>query len=279
MDNEMDAARRPRGQVTLPKSTAAQKNSFVRAEKLSHLVAERLRTQIAGGELAPGDTLPSEAELLKLLGVSRPTLREALRVLESEKLLQLGRGARSGATILAPSIGMAARYGALYLATQGTTLGEIHQVRTVLEPSLAAHHAQSAKKLVIKTLRDCVTAQEAALQARDYVMAVTAVNDFHEALVRYAPNKALKLLAGMLHAISADLYPLMPLSGTRSEQQVVWRRTEKSVASHAKLTNLIAEGKAAEAEKFWREYMNDTAAFMAKTRLNALRVQVRAQLR
>ena len=251
----------------------------VRAEKLSHLVAERLRSRIAAGELSPGDTLPMEADLLKQLGVSRPTLREALRVLESEKLLQLGRGARSGATVLAPSIWTAARYGAIYLATQGTTLGETHQVRTILEPSLAAQHAAAAKKHVIRALQECVAAEQAALESRDHVAAVAAVNNFHEALVRHAPNNALKLLAGMLHDISADLYLLMPSHGSRSEQQVVWRRTEKSVEAHAKLTELIAAGKDAEAERFWRNYMEDTAAFLSRTHLANLRVQISSQAR
>lgn len=255
------------------------KNAPLRAEKLSHLVAERLRGQIASGEIEPGDTLPSEAELMKQMGVSRPTLREAMRVLESEGLLKLGRGARSGAAILAPSIERAARYGAMYLATEGTTIGDIHQVRTLLEPSLAAQHAQGAKKHVIRALQDCVASQEEALQTRDYVGAVAAVNDFHEALVRHSSNNALKLLAGMLHDISADIYPLMVLSGTPSEQQLVWRRTQKSTEAHAKLTKLIAAGKAAEAERFWRDYMLDTATFMAKTKLDTIRVQVRSQLR
>ncbi len=258
------------------RSIGRPKTGQVRAEKLSHLVAERLRGQIASGEISPGDTLPSETELMKQMGVSRPTLREAMRVLESEGLLQLGRGARSGAAILAPSIERAASYGAMYLATEGTTIGDIHQVRTLLEPSLAAQHAQTAKKHVVKVLQDCVTMQEQALQAHDYVGAVAAVNDFHEALVRYSPNNALKLLAGMLHDISANIYPLMAMNGTRSEQLQVSRRTQKSTEAHAKLTKLIAAGKAAEAERFWRDYMIDTAAFMAKSKLDTIRVQVRS---
>src|SRR5690606_38601467 len=69
----------------------------IRAPKLSHLVAERLRAMIAAGELRPGDTLPSEAELLRQFNVSRPIMREALRVLEAESLIRLGRGALAGA--------------------------------------------------------------------------------------------------------------------------------------------------------------------------------------
>lgn len=246
----------------------------VRAEKLSHLVAERLRGQIASGEMAPGDTLPSESELMKQVGVSRPTLREAMRVLESEGLLQLGRGARSGAAILAPSIERAARYGALYLTTQGTTLGDIHQVRTILEPPLAAQHAEGSKKQVIRSLQECVTEQEAALAERDYTRAVTAVNEFHGQLVRYSPNSALKLFAGMLQDIAAQIYPLLVLRGTRNEQQLIYRRTQEASESHAKLVKLIVAGKTNESERFWREYMLDTAAFMEKNKLDGIKVKV-----
>jgi len=263
----MDGSARSRTPTSL-------KNLQIRAEKLSHLVADRLRSQIASGEIAPGDTLPSETELMKQMGVSRPTLREAMRVLESEGLLQLGRGARSGAAILAPSIERAARYGALYLTTRGTTIGDIHQVRTLLEPPLAAQHAEHAKKQVIKSLQDCVEEQEAALAERDYTRAVAAVNDFHGQLVRYSSNNALKLLAGMLQDISANIYPLMALNGTRGDQQLVYRRTQQSSEAHAKLIKLIAAGKAAEAERFWREYMVDTATFMAKNKLDAIRINV-----
>lgn len=250
------------------------KSFQVRAEKLSHLVADQLRNQIAAGAIAPGDTLPSETELMKQMGVSRPTLREAMRVLESEGLLQLGRGARSGAAILAPSIERAARYGAMYLATHGTTIGDIHQVRTLLEPPLAAQYAQAAKKQVIRSLKDCIAEQQSALEERDYPRAVAAVNDFHGELVRHSPNNALKLLAGMLHEISANIYPLMALNGTRADQQMVYRRTQQSAEAHAKLVKLIEAGKAAEAERFWRDYMLDTAAFMAKNKLDAIRVRV-----
>ena len=249
-------------------------NFQVRATKLSHLVAERLRNQIASGEISAGDTLPSETELMKQMGVSRPTLREAMRVLESEGLLQLGRGARSGAAILAPSIERAARYGALYLTTEGTTIGDIHQVRTLLEPSLAAQHAENSKKQVIKSLQECVEDQERALAERNYPHAVAAVSEFHSQLVRYSSNSALRLLAGMLQAIAANIYPLMALNGTRSDQQLVYRRTHQSSEAHAKLVKLIAAGKAPEAERFWRDYMLDTASFMAKNKLDAIRVTV-----
>jgi GntR family transcriptional repressor for pyruvate dehydrogenase complex len=242
-------------------------------QKLSHVLVGLFRAKIASGELKPGDTLLPETELLQTLHVSRPTLRQALRVLESESLIQLGRGARAGATVLHPSIETAAQYGALYLSTLGATLGEIHQVRTLLEPPLAALIAQRPKSEAVASLRNCVKNQEEALGRGDYVSAATAVNEFHGLLERLSENRALGLLAGMLNEIAVNMYPQIPMaSGDAKARKKIWRRSEKSTVAHARLVTLIAAGKAAEAEKFWRSYMLDTADFMQKSGLAKLRV-------
>ena len=203
----------------------------VRAPKLPHLVAQQLRSQIASGVLRPGDTLPSEAQLLEEFGISRPTLREALRVLESETLIQLDRGARNGAKVLAPSIEMAAQYGGLYLATQDTTLQQIHDVRTILEPPLAAQHARVSRKAVIDALEECVQAQRRALADLDYIEAARSVNEFHGQLVRQSGNTVVRLLAGMLHEISEYVYPQLPVTAGRLSKKATLKRSEESTNS------------------------------------------------
>ena len=69
----------------------------VKVPKTAELVATQLRNQIVRGDLREGDALPPEAALMAQFGVSRPTLREAFRVLESEALISVRRGARGGA--------------------------------------------------------------------------------------------------------------------------------------------------------------------------------------
>ena len=66
----------------------------MRVPKTAELVAGHLRAQIVRGELRDGDALPPEMELVERYGISRPTLREAFRVLESEALISVRRGAR-----------------------------------------------------------------------------------------------------------------------------------------------------------------------------------------
>lgn len=252
----------------------AEKTRRVRAPKLPHIIAQQLRSQIASGELRPGDSLPSESELLKEFGISRPTLREALRVLESETLIQLGRGSRSGATILAPSIEMAAQYGGLYLATHGTTLGQIHEVRSILEPPLAGLHAKLANAAVLKALTECVKLQREALEQLDYIGAAAAVNQFHGQLVHKSGNIALGLFAGMIHEISANVYPQLPLAAGRMSKKAIWTRSEESTDAHESLVQLIKAKKSTAAKKFWREYMEDTAVWLQKSGLSELQVKV-----
>jgi len=252
----------------------AEKNRLVRAPKLPHIIAQLLRSKIASGELRPGDSLPSESELLKEFGISRPTLREALRVLESETLIQLGRGSRSGATILAPSIEMTARYGGLYLATHDTTLGQIHEVRCMLEPPLAGLHANLGNVEVLEALTACVKLQRAALEQLDYISAAAAVNQFHEQLVRKSGNMTLRLFAGMINEISANVYPQLPMAAGHVTKKEIWTRSEESTDAHESLVKLIKAKKSAAAEKFWREYMADTADWLQKSGLSELRVKV-----
>lgn len=249
---------------------------IVRAPKLSHVVAERLRGQLAAGTLKLGDTLPAERDLLSQLGVSRPTLREALRVLESEGLIRLGRGARSGATVLGPSIDTAARYGALYLACHGTTLGEIHQVRMLLEPSLVSLLAAREKKDFVRILERYVDAQRAALNAHDYAAAITAIDEFHGRMLEFSENRALSLLMGMLHGFPAAGYSKFLLTGGESVTKALKQRTEKSTESHDRLVRLIIAGRPAQAEAFWRRYMEETAEFLDRTKIGNFRVELQS---
>src|ERR1700729_4182654 len=87
----------------------------IRVPKTAELVAAELRRKIVRGELAEGDALPSEAALMADFAVSRPTLREAFRVLESESLISIRRGARGGARVQVPNGNVAASYAGLVL--------------------------------------------------------------------------------------------------------------------------------------------------------------------
>src|SRR5436309_3200194 len=93
-----------------PVRRQANVGAHVRVPKSAELVAQALRMRIVRGHLQEGDGLPPENVLMQQFGVSRPTLREAFRILESEQLITIHRGARGGGRVHAPGDDAVARY-------------------------------------------------------------------------------------------------------------------------------------------------------------------------
>src|ERR1700730_3414140 len=119
-------------------NTGTPASRQLRIPKAAELIAGQLRRQIVRRELSEGEELPSEAELMARFDVSRPTLREAYRILESEGLISVRRGARGGARVHMPKADVAARYAASVLQANGVLLSDVYEARTMIESSAAA---------------------------------------------------------------------------------------------------------------------------------------------
>ena len=119
----------------------------LREPKMADRVATVLRRMFIRGEIPEGTMLPPESELMERFGVSRPTLREAFRVLESESLIEVQRGVRGGARVTRPRRETLARYAGRILNIHPGPLpdfgGEGMYGRRVHEAVLAAGVAQS----------------------------------------------------------------------------------------------------------------------------------------
>src|ERR1700722_20283892 len=81
---------------------APDRNLQRRDRSMPKMLADDIRLQLVAGAMVPGQLLPPEKELLQTYGVSRPTLREALRILEAESLIETVRGMNGGAILRAP---------------------------------------------------------------------------------------------------------------------------------------------------------------------------------
>src|SRR5215216_4502464 len=106
-----------------------------KSPKAAVAVAAGLRRRIVLGDLPEGAALPNETELMSQYEVSRPTLREALRILETESLISVKRGAGGGARVVHPEPSVAARHAATALRIQGTTLADVFTARSIIEPA------------------------------------------------------------------------------------------------------------------------------------------------
>lgn len=247
----------------------------ISSPKLAHLIADQLRADIASGKIEPGDTLSPESELLVQFGTSRPTLREALRVLEAETLIQLDRGSRTGARVLGPSVKAIAQRSALYLAVEAATMAELHQVRLLLEPSIAALLARRPKRNFVRTLEECVERQAAALAAGDFGAVLDGINEYHGLLIGLSENKALNLFAGILQEISSRLQPhILLVADRRTHRREFANRCAAAVDAYREFTRLIEAGKSAEVEKKWRDHMNRVAQYLEESGMAKVRVGV-----
>ena len=137
----------------------------VHQPKTAELVAEQIRKRIALRELPAGSMLPPESVLMGQFGISRPTLREAIRILESEALIVLRRGARGGAQVLGPDPAVASRHLGMLLQSRQTTLKDVYHARTVLEPACAALLAARSTKAIVAQLEQALA--EESEQADD----------------------------------------------------------------------------------------------------------------
>lgn len=101
----------------------------------------RIRNMVQSGELPPGSRLPPEHQLAAQLGISRSGVREAVKVLESARVLDVRRGDGTYVTSLAPAL-LLEGIGFAFELLQGETLPEVMEVRRLLEPTATALAAQ-----------------------------------------------------------------------------------------------------------------------------------------
>ncbi|MDN2496781.1 MULTISPECIES: FadR/GntR family transcriptional regulator [Nocardia] len=230
----------------------------VRAPKTAELVAMRLRSKIVHGELVAGDVLPTEAQLMEQFGVSRPTLREAIRILEAESLISSRRGTRGGAQVTGPDIGVAARYVGLILQLQGTTLADVYEARMISEPACAGLLAERHSERDLRDLRACIE-QLHRLGERDLESAAalsewSALSSrFHRLITERAGNRTLAVQAGVVRDIIDTHHAHAFTKGARTDRPA--ENFHRNLRSLEKLVGLIAAGDREGAQSHWTEHM------------------------
>ena len=267
----MNRSEQPRS----PGAELTRDGGDIRIKKLSHVVADRLRAQIVTGQRKPGDRLPPESELLTQFNVSRPILREALRILEVESLITLGRGMRSGASVNGPTIERAAEYASMVLVSAGTTLQELHEARAIIEPRVIFLLTKNNSAHFAEALKPHGDAIAAAVDAGDFEGVSQATSDFHAALGRASENTTLVLLVGMLELLSGGGVSILN-EGNARQQTAVRSTMLKSVEAYQGLVDLIRRGKAAEAEAHWSGYMEEVRAFLVRSGIGIRKLQHRS---
>jgi len=250
------AAREPLNKSTasrLAPDGLASGRKPIRVPKTAELVADEIRRLITSGKLKDGDTLQPEAQIIANFAISRPTVREAFRILESEKLISVSRGSRGGARVHTPKAEHVARYAAYVLQTRQASYADVYQARAIIEPPSARQVAETRSKDAPAALLEVIETQRASGHAHRLGRAV----NFHSKLIELTGNQTLILLSGALDGIVARFQA--DITGKLAPSPNNRRSFLAGLKSQEKLVEYIAAGDGAGAEAHWRRHMENAA--------------------
>lgn len=223
-----------------------------RVPKAAELIAQELRRKIVARELREGETLPSEGELVGHFQTSRATLREAMRILESQGLISIRRGQRTGAVVHLPTIEQASFHTALFLQVNNVTLAQIIDTWILFEPRYVAALAETRPVDLLRRLRRSLCTDK-ALIGKVVRLPDEDTVQFHRVLLSDDRNLVPSIFLGVLrHIMSHHLRSAM---GTRRPPTLDRPFTRELHRDHEELLDLIEEGNSLAVEQLWRNHL------------------------
>jgi len=221
-----------------------------RVRKSYEQVADQLRELIVSGRLAQGERLPTETLLSAEVGVSRATVREALRLLAAQGLIRTAKGAGGGSFVTMPTVdhisdSLSSNI-ALLTDARDLTLEELIEARELLEVPAARFAARRRSAEDVQMLRDAIPADEPPLDTQSEFL---HNRDFHTTLIWCCGNTVLQIAA----------QPVFSALQTSLSRSGLGREFHRSVHAHHVR---IAEAVVAADEDGAAQEMHDHLAFL-----------------
>ena len=234
-------------------ASAATRLRVQRVRPAYQQVAAELRNQIISGVLQAGDRLPTEPELCEMFGVSRSTVREALRMLASQHLIETTRGVRGGSFAASPDPvrlieDLSGALGLLVM-TPRLSLADMREVRGLLEPAAARLAAERASPEVAQVVMDAATAPRDPRDPAGFTSRI----DFHATVLMATGNPMMPLV---LQAITDVLRTR--LERARAHDHGLWAEVD---ACHVAIAEAIARRDGAAAESLMRDHLASLPAY------------------
>jgi len=168
-------------------------------------IVRQMREAILDGKLQPGDQLPPESELLTKFGVSKQTLREALRALESMGFIQIRKGAGGGPTVMEVDMETARDSIANFLFFKNVSIHDLSEARRIFEPYLARLATKHLEKEDLEKLKRMNDSLEAALGRGEDITGGKDEIDFHVTLAEASGNPVLVLILDFVNSLLVDI--------------------------------------------------------------------------
>lgn len=228
--------------------------------RIAETVAAELRTRILAGD--DDYRLPTQDQLVKEFGVSYPSIRESIRILETEGLVTVRRGNVGGAEVHRPDESSAAYH--LGLALQGgrVTLGDLAVGLQMLEPMCAAECARRADRaeVVVPELNAAIEAS--AELVGDGVAFTHVAREFHDLVVSFTPNATVRYVVSSLVALWSAQEEAWAEALTRRGEYPSEAEAQDAVRAHRRIVAEISAGRAEEAERLARAHLAATQALV-----------------
>jgi GntR family transcriptional regulator, transcriptional repressor for pyruvate dehydrogenase complex len=225
-------------------------SSLPRANLWSTAV-EQIRGLVDSGRLAPGDRLPGERDLCLQLGISRVSLREAIRVLESAGYLAVKPG--RGTFVLAPPAPAAADPLAAWLREHDDLVRQLFELRLLVEPGVAALAAERHDGGTLAALAATIDELAAAAAADDLPRAIAADAGFHRALAGATGNAMVgELVPRMMQAIGEERRASLAVPG----------QLDRAVAGHRAILAAVRAHDGPAAEDAMRRHLRDALHYI-----------------
>ncbi len=201
----------------------------IQSSKVFERIAEQIEQRILSGELRRGDRLPTERELGEQFQASRTAVREAMKTLAQKGLVNMRPG-RGTIVIDATSEAMQHSLGLMMKVGKEQSLGNLSEVRQILEPELAALAAKRATDKEIAAMQEAINIMDANLKNADGYIA--ADNDFHRALAKATQNTLiLALLDSIVNLLSEQRKLIFAVDGGPERGQTHHKRILDTIIS------------------------------------------------
>lgn len=224
--------------------------SPVNVNRVSQVIVDQIKLLIRDGKLQPGDRLPSERDLCQRFGVSRVTIREALRVLEASGLVEIRVGARGGAFLTTPTAERLGEGLADLLVLSPLTAATVTEARMVVELGILPLVVERATEQDVKDLFAMIDEGAAALEAGSYTMGMSAA--FHVRVAKCTHNPAIEMLVQSFHG------PM--LMSLREAQVAAPLMGHKGTEEHRALAEAIKGRDLEAAQDVMRVHLSRTAS-------------------
>lgn len=212
-------------------------------DSLSQKIVDRLLLLIKEKQLKPGDRLPPERELSATMGVSRPSLREALRALSIMNIIENRQGSGTYITSLEPE--RLVEHLDFIIALNDQSFLDLFQARKILEVGLVSLAAQQIKDDELKALKDCLA--RTAEEIDDPAVFLQCDLEMHQRIIDAARNQILALFMKSINDLNI---------ASRRRTGESRKLREQTLKDHRLILTALEEHSSSRAAQAMRDHLN-----------------------